>query len=165
MSMHPLMTLGIAFAVLATPAYSGSLITGDPPMLVAATQGGPGPTDVETEYECEGEPQLALYVIDHPGCGDFGGEHVLGPNGYVRFGFRSTGAGAVGPIPFTGKLSARIIAQGAGSELPCSWVHGEFIGCDPGIFPPLPPGVPFRFECGSLQGSYGHWGECFLAYT
>jgi hypothetical protein len=141
--MHPLMTLGIAFAVLATPAYSGSLITGDPPMLVAATQGGPGPTDVETEYECEGEPQLALYVIDHPGCGDFGGEHVLGPNGYVRFGFRSTGAGAVGPIPFTGKRGS----SRKGPAASCA-AHGST-----GNSSAVTPASSRRFPRGCLSGS------------
>jgi hypothetical protein len=114
------------------------------------------------EYECEQEPQLALLATDFPGCGNFGGSHVLGGWGYMIFGFRSANAGNAGPIPLTGKLEARLTWSGGQGVLGCYWTHGQFQGCGAIIeWPPI--GATFEFECYSVD-AYGHWAECFLGH-
>lgn len=116
------------------------------------------------EFDCDPEVQLALLVTDHPGCGDFGGEHTLLGFGLVFMGFRSQEAGNVGPVPLTGTIQALLEWSGGEVELLCTWDEGEIVGCEwnIGAWPTL--GSTFEFSCQSLQGSIGNWGECFIGH-
>lgn len=119
----------------------------------------PGPGYVEEVCD----DQLAVLVADVPGC-DFD-DHTVGGFGYIILGFVTIDGGNVGPIPYTGDVTAHLTWSGGEVIFTCTWNGGVWTACAPApgwVFPPV--GETFEFDCYSEAGGLGNWGQCYVGH-